>query len=118
MPESTRSRFDALVPLVIEACAETAHPDEALTRILDLLEAVSRRAAYLSLLLQYPQALQKLARLEAASLWAAEYLKSHPILLDELLDPRILDMAPDWAAFSAHLEQALEAAEPDTAQRI
>ncbi len=118
MPESTRSRFDALVPLVIEACAETAHPDEALTRILDLLEAVSRRAAYLSLLLQYPQALQKLARLEAASLWAAEYLKSHPILLDELLDPRILDMAPDWAAFSAHLEQALEAAEPDTEQQM
>ncbi len=118
MPESTRSRFDALVPLVIDACAATAHPDEALTRILDLLEAVSRRPAYLSLLLQYPQALQKLALLEAASLWAAGYLKSHPILLDELLDPGILEIAPDWAAFAGHLEQTLEAAEPDTEQQM
>ena len=118
MPESTRSRFDALVPLVIEACAATAYPDDALTRILDLLEAVSRRPAYLSLLLQYPQALQKLALLEAASLWAAEYLKSHPILLDELLDPSILELAPDWAAFATHLEQSLEAAEPDTEQQM
>ena len=118
MPEATRSRFDALVPLVIEACASTAHPDEALTRILDLLEAVSRRPAYLSLLLQYPQALQKLALLASASLWTAEYLKSHPILLDELLDPRILELAPDWSAFSSQLEQALEAAEPDTEQQM
>ncbi len=118
MPESSRSRFDALVPRVIEACAKTPHPDDALTRILDLLEAVSRRAAYLSLLLEYPDALLKLAQLASASSWAAEYLQRHPILLDELLDSRILELAPDWAALQLQTDKSLEAAEPDTEQQM
>ncbi|MBP9219342.1 MAG: bifunctional [glutamate--ammonia ligase]-adenylyl-L-tyrosine phosphorylase/[glutamate--ammonia-ligase] adenylyltransferase [Sterolibacterium sp.] len=118
MPEATRSRFDALAPLVIEACARTDHPEDALQRLLDLLEAVSRRPAYLSLLLQYPHALHKVATLAAASSWAADYLKHHPVLLDELLDPGILELAPDWTAFGHQLEQSLAAAEPDTERQM
>ncbi len=118
MPEAARSRLDALAPLVIDACLETPHPDEALSRILDLLETLSRRPAYFSLLLQYPQALRRLAQLEAASAWAADYLKNHPVLLDELLDPGILELTPDWATFSAQLAESLEAVEPDTEQQM
>ena len=118
MPTATRKRFDALMPRVIDVCASTAQADDALIRVLDLLEAVSRRSAYLALLLQYPAALQKLAQLAASSLWAAEYLQTHPILLDELLDPGILDIAPDWPAFRHTLESALDAAEPDTEQQM
>ncbi len=114
MPAAVRERFDALVPRVIEACAATPNPDQTLTRSLALLEAISRRAAYLELLLQYPQALQKVAQLAGASSWAADYLTRHPVLLDELLDPRLLDALPDWAEFRVHLEKSLLAAEPDT----
>ncbi|MDD5177084.1 MAG: bifunctional [glutamate--ammonia ligase]-adenylyl-L-tyrosine phosphorylase/[glutamate--ammonia-ligase] adenylyltransferase [Sterolibacterium sp.] len=113
MPTAVRERFDALVPLVIGACAATPNPDDTLSRILDLLEAVSRRAAYLALLLEYPQALQKVAELASASSWASDYLRRHPILLDELLDARMLETAPDWGAFRGQVEQALEEAEPD-----
>ena len=113
LPASVRERFDALVPRVIEACAAMPNPDETLSRSLDLLDAISRRAAYLALLLEYPQALQKVAQLASASSWAADYLKRHPILLDELLDARILDTAPDWASFKTQLDLALDAAEPD-----
>ncbi|HQW19706.1 MAG TPA: bifunctional [glutamate--ammonia ligase]-adenylyl-L-tyrosine phosphorylase/[glutamate--ammonia-ligase] adenylyltransferase [Rhodocyclaceae bacterium] len=118
MPDLARSRFDALVPRVVEACAATPNPDEALTRILDLLEAVSRRAAYLSLLLEYPDGLQKLAHLAGASLWAANFLQHHPILLDELLDARILEAAPDWPALSRQLEHTLDEIEPDTERQM
>ncbi|MCX7170206.1 MAG: bifunctional [glutamate--ammonia ligase]-adenylyl-L-tyrosine phosphorylase/[glutamate--ammonia-ligase] adenylyltransferase [Proteobacteria bacterium] len=114
MPATVRERFDALVPLVIEACAATQNPDDTLSRVLDLLEAVSRRAAYLALLLQYPQALQKVAQLASASSWTADYLRRHPILLDELLDARIFETAPDWNAFRSQVDQALEEVEPDT----
>ncbi|MFA7269149.1 MAG: bifunctional [glutamate--ammonia ligase]-adenylyl-L-tyrosine phosphorylase/[glutamate--ammonia-ligase] adenylyltransferase [Sterolibacterium sp.] len=114
MPATVRERFDALVPLVIEACATTPNPDDTLSRILDLLEAISRRAAYLALLLEYPQALQKVAQLASASSWAADYLRRHPILLDELLDSRIFETAPEWTVFRAQLEQTLQEDEPDT----
>ena len=114
MPATVRERFDALVPRVIEACAATPNPDATLERTLALLEAVSRRAAYFELLLEYPQALQKVAQLAGASSWAADYLKRHPVLLDELLDPRLLEAVPDWSEFRSQLERSLLAAEPDT----
>jgi glutamate-ammonia-ligase adenylyltransferase len=100
MPAGIRERFDALVPRLIEAAAERPNPDATLARGLDLLEAISRRAAYLALLQQYPQALQKVAQLVGASSWAAGYLTRHPVLLDELLDARLLESPPDWAAFA------------------
>jgi glutamate-ammonia-ligase adenylyltransferase len=118
MAEATRLKFDALVPRVIEAAAATAAPDEALSRTLDLLEAVSRRAAYLALLLQYPQSLRQVATIAGGSSWAAAYLKQHPVLLDELLDARILETAPDWPAFRDQLDAQLAAVEPDTERQM
>jgi glutamate-ammonia-ligase adenylyltransferase len=118
MAEATCTKFDALVPRVLEAAAATAAPDAALSRILDLLEAVSRRAAYLALLLQYPQALKHVASIAGSSSWAAEYLRLHPVLLDELLDARILEVAPDWPAFREQLDRVLAEAEPDTERQM
>ena len=118
MTASVRERFDALLPQVIAAASATPQPDQTLARILELLEAVARRSVYLELLLEYPQALKKVAELTGASGWAADYLKRHPVLLDELLDPRLLDSAPDWPAFKSQLESALAAAAPDTEQQM
>ena len=58
MPRGEPARaWTRLVPLVIEAAAQHADPDATLERMLHLLESISRREAYLALLLQYPQAL-------------------------------------------------------------
>ena len=113
-----RERFDALVPRVIEVCASTRNPDQTLSRSLDILEAIARRAAYLELLLEYPRALSRVAELASASAWAADYLGQHPLLLDELLDPRLLEALPDWAAFRSQLQAALDALEPDTEEQM
>jgi glutamate-ammonia-ligase adenylyltransferase len=118
MSEQAKERFDALVPRVIQAAATTANPDETLSRMLDLLEAIGRRAAYLALLLQYPQALEQVANIAGASSWAANYLLRHPILLDELLDQRLLQMAPDWPVFRQQLVEQTDAIEPDTEQQM
>ena len=118
MSEQAKGRFDALVPRVIQAAAAAANPDATLSRMLDLLEAIGRRSAYLALLLQYPQALDQVARIAGASSWAADYLLKHPVLLDELLDPRLLQMAPDWPAFRQQLAEQTDALEPDTEQQM
>ncbi|MFN4148007.1 MAG: bifunctional [glutamate--ammonia ligase]-adenylyl-L-tyrosine phosphorylase/[glutamate--ammonia-ligase] adenylyltransferase [Rhodocyclaceae bacterium] len=109
-----KNRFDALVPRLIQAAAAMPNADDTLSRMLDLIEAIGRRAAYLALLLQYPQALEQVAKIVSASSWAANYLLSHPILLDELLDQRALQMAPDWPAFRQQIEEQTDALEPDT----
>ncbi|HEY6239843.1 MAG TPA: bifunctional [glutamate--ammonia ligase]-adenylyl-L-tyrosine phosphorylase/[glutamate--ammonia-ligase] adenylyltransferase, partial [Burkholderiales bacterium] len=109
LPQSSRSRFDALIPRVIEESAARDDPDAILARSLDLLETVSRRAAYLALLDEHPAALARLAQLLGASSWAAEYLNRHPIVLDELLDARTLFARPDWNAFAQELWRQLAA---------
>lgn len=88
--EQGRLRLDELMPLVLNAAAGSGHSQEVLKRMGALLEAVSGRTTYLSLLVEHPAALTLLARLCAASSWIAALLAKHPILLDELLDPRAL----------------------------
>jgi glutamate-ammonia-ligase adenylyltransferase len=118
LTDAARGRFDALVPRIVEAAAASADPDATLTRCLDLLEAISRRAAYLALLLQYPQALEHVAKIAGSSSWAANFLTQHPVLLDELLDPRLLEAAPDWAHFAAQLDAQLDECEPDMERQM
>ena len=115
---TSRERLDALGPRLIDAAAATPTPDSTWQRGLDFLEAISRRGAYLALLQQYPQALSKVAELIGASSWAAEYLTRHPLLLDELLDPRLYDVAVDWPAFRSELQLRLTHNTDDTEQEM
>jgi len=88
--EQGRQRFDELMPLVLHTAATATSPLQVLKRLGSLLEAIAGRTTYLSLLLENPMALSQLAQLCAASSWVAAQLTQHPILLDELLDPRAL----------------------------
>ena len=53
LPNNIKSRFDALIPRIIEAAATTPGADDTLARFLDLMDAIGRRGAYLALLQQY-----------------------------------------------------------------
>ena len=118
LPESSRARFDALVPALIEAAGKQTHPDETLIRTLDLLETVSRRETYLALLLENRSTLRRVIELTAASGWASKYLQQHPILLDELLDHRELSAAPDWRELKQALQHDIDAAGNDTERQL
>ena len=107
LPETSRARLDALVPSLIEQTARQPNPDQTLERCLGLIESISRRAAYLALLGEHPQALSKVVDLVSASPWASEYLARHPIVLDELLDPRALEEDNGWCEFRQGLRRQL-----------
>lgn len=109
LPTPSRARFDALVPQLLRAAAATAAPQKVFERLLALLETVSRRSAYLALLVEHPPVLPRLAQLMGASSWAATYLMQHPMLLDELLDSRALLAEPDWSAWRSELGAQLAA---------
>ncbi len=83
-------RLDQLMPLVLEAIAGCDEPGVTLERVLKLLEAITRRTSYIALLMESPIALSQLVRLSSVSPWIAGQLTRHPLLLDELLDPRRL----------------------------
>ena len=118
LPAVNRERLDAVGPRLIQAAAATRNPDLTLSRALGFLETISRRGAYLALLQQYPQALSKVAEMVGAATWAAEYLNKHPILLDEILDPRLYDVATDWAGFREALALQLAEHEGDAEREM
>jgi glutamate-ammonia-ligase adenylyltransferase len=88
--ERGRRRLDELMPMLLEAVAGSPQPDSLLLRMLEFIESIARRTAYLALLVENPMVLSQLIRLMRESVWIAEQIVRHPILLDELIDPRRL----------------------------
>ena len=92
-----RQRLDKLMPQVIKDVGAADQPMVTLKRIIDLIKSIERRTSYLALLLESPTALKHLVELSSASPWVASFLSMHPVLLDELLDPRTLYKPPEFA---------------------
>ncbi len=113
LPAGNKAALDGLLPPLIQVAGGYPNALDTLTRILDLLEAIARRAPYLALLKEYPQSLRQLARLLSASPWAAHYLVRQPHLLDGLLDSRQLLAPPDWPRAREELRQRLIGFEGD-----
>lgn len=119
LSDNSRLRLMSLINLALpQITAHCSHPLVCLFRLMDFLESIARRAAYLSLLTEYPATLSRVIRMMDASDWAARYLARHPILLDELLDVRTLLSPPDWQAFTAELDSQLAVGRGDTERQM
>jgi glutamate-ammonia-ligase adenylyltransferase len=102
-----RERLDAFIPRLLAKTVEQNNPDLVLERVLPLIEAVARRSAYLVLLTENPNALQRLLTLCAASPWIAEQIARFPLLLDELLNEGRLFNPPHAPELAAELRERL-----------
>ena len=114
LPERNRERFDTIAERALDTVAAMSPPAKraaTLARMIDLLEAVGRRGAYLALLNEYPAALERVLDVLAQSRWAAGYLIRHPQLLDELLDDEAIGSPFDWPEFKTQLRARLAAAD-------
>jgi [glutamine synthetase] adenylyltransferase / [glutamine synthetase]-adenylyl-L-tyrosine phosphorylase len=107
LPELSRQRLDRLMPIVIRQSSQEKNADTALLRTILLLESICRRASYLALFSEYPEALSLVIKLCAASPWLSQYLASQPIMLDELLDTQTLYSAPNFKKLKIELENKM-----------
>ena len=111
-----RQRLDALVPAVLRVASREAEAARALDGMVLVLEAIGRRSAYFALLNENPAALQRLVGICAASEFLAQLVATHPLLLDELLDPRVFEQAPSRSELADDLEVRLSRVAPDDAE--
>jgi len=123
LPDSSRRRLEALLPAAVQAAQQTPAPRQATVRLFDLIETIAQRSAYLALLAEYPDTLARVARMMAASPWAAQYLTQHPLLLDSLIDWRTLFESLDFAQMAQQLSADLDACklpdgEPDIERQM
>lgn len=89
-----RERLDRLLPALLNDVIRSAPTAEVLGRVTGVLEAVGRRSSYFALLNENRGARQRLVSLCARSRLLAEEVAAHPVLLDELIDPRVFEHPP------------------------
>jgi glutamate-ammonia-ligase adenylyltransferase len=106
-------RLKQLLPSIVTGAVTRADAPLVLKRLCKVLEAVGRRSAYFSMLSENPAALERLIELCGVSSFLTDQVAGSPLLLDELLDPNLLNMVPDRKQFVAELENRVQAAPPD-----
>ncbi len=80
-----RQRLDQFIPIMLQQATVLESPALVLGRFLKILNKIVQRSTYVSLLTENQSKLSKLFNLIEASPWIAEYIATHPLLLDELL---------------------------------
>jgi glutamate-ammonia-ligase adenylyltransferase len=103
-----RQRLDKLMPRFLNEARNYDNPLVTLRRVIDLIKTIERRTSYLALLLENQTALRHLVKLSHASPWIASFLAQHPVLLDELLDPRTLYLPPQKEEMLTGLRQRMD----------
>ena len=101
--ETGRRRLQQLLPKLLALIARTEAPSLTLTRTLKILERIGGRTAYLALLNENAAALRRLVQLCGQSQFLADQIAAHPLLLDELIDERVIEEEPSREQFASDL---------------
>jgi glutamate-ammonia-ligase adenylyltransferase len=104
---SSRQRLRTFMPALLLLIKSSDRPARSLRRTLAIIEKILRRSAYLALLNENQQALSRLVSLCERSAYIADQIARYPVLLDELLEPRIQAAIFSRDEFQNELSQRL-----------
>lgn len=102
-----RQVLDKLLPLLICHIHQAKQAEFVLERVLHVFKKIVTRTAYLELLFENEGALKQLIHLCQASRWVTDYIAKSPILLDELIDPRLLHNPTKISAYGHELRESM-----------
>ncbi len=102
-----RQILDKLTPLLLCRLQKQENAEQVLARVLKVFSKIVTRTAYLELLFENEGALKQLIHLCQASSWVTDYIAKYPILLDELIDPKLLNNPPQLSAYAMELRERM-----------
>ena len=103
-----RDRLQRFMPRLLALVVQCDEPQLALDRTLSVINRILRRSAYVSLLNENLVAARRLVRLCESSSYIAAQIARYPVLLDELLEPRVETERIDKAEFEAEIASRFE----------
>ena len=123
LPRPSLERVEQLLPQLCQAAAHTTNAEETLSRLLNVMESIVQRSAYVALLCEYPETISRLSMLVSASPWVAQYLVQYPLVLDRLINWQSLMQDTDFSALQQQLHLELDACrlpdgQPDIEQQM
>jgi glutamate-ammonia-ligase adenylyltransferase len=107
LSQRATERLNRFMPLLIDRLKAAETAQGARDDVLELVAGISRRSAYLSLLVENPGALQRMLDLFSNSDWIARTVIRYPALLDELIDPALGQALPDRAEMDRNVQRCL-----------
>jgi [glutamine synthetase] adenylyltransferase / [glutamine synthetase]-adenylyl-L-tyrosine phosphorylase len=121
LDEPGRQRLQALLPPLIAdiGAARLAGAEQlaVLRRIISILEATGKRSAYFALLRESQPARSRLIEICRHGEFLVRQIASYPLLLDELVDERLLSELPDREALARELQAAMEQVHDEDPER-
>jgi len=102
-----RQVLDKLIPLLLCRLQKNEMAEQVLARVLQVFSKIVTRTAYLELLFENEGALKQLIHLCQASSWVTDYIAKYPILLDELIDPKLLHNPPQLSSYALELRERM-----------
>jgi glutamate-ammonia-ligase adenylyltransferase len=117
LDEPGTKRLQALLPALIADLAPSTAPLPALRRVLRILEAIGQRSVYFALLHESAAARTRLVELCTHGDFLADQIAAYPLLLDELVDERLLAELPERANLARDLELNLQEVHDDDPER-
>jgi glutamate-ammonia-ligase adenylyltransferase len=93
--DRSQQRLQHVIQAFLMACRKARHADQCLDHAISFLQAIVKRGSYIALLDEQSSALQRMVQVFDESLWLTQSLLDHPLLLDELLDARVIGQRMD-----------------------
>ncbi|MEY3372939.1 MAG: bifunctional [glutamate--ammonia ligase]-adenylyl-L-tyrosine [Pseudomonadota bacterium] len=107
LADRSKQRLQRVATALTLACSKARRPDDCLAHAISFLQATLKRSSYIALLDEQPNALQRVVDVFDESLWMTQLLIEHPLLLDELLDSRIIARGFDSDTLPAQIDARL-----------
>jgi len=104
---AAQRRLALFIPSLLLAAGRRKRPDVVCSRTLSVISRILRRSAYVALLNENPAVLERLVDLCDQSAYLAAEIARYPLLLDELLDPRLYTARISVADMRRDLDDAL-----------
>jgi glutamate-ammonia-ligase adenylyltransferase len=117
LDEPGRKRLQNLLPALLSDIAASGAQLAVLRRVLRIIEAIGQRSAYFALLQENAPARARLVELCGHGDFLAQQIASHPLLLDELIDERLLSGMTGRAELARELALRMELVQEDDPER-
>jgi glutamate-ammonia-ligase adenylyltransferase len=106
--KSAQKRLKEFIPVLLMLLRERQSADIVLRRVLNIVGKILRRSAYIALLNENHGAMQRLVNLCEQSAFLADEIGRFPLLLDEMLDPRLFASIVSGEDMRADIEERLQ----------
>lgn len=114
LSDKSQSRLHRVVQQFVRLCSKAVNADQCLDHAVSFLQSIVKRGNYIALLDEQQSALSRVVQVFDESLWLSQLLINHPLLLDELLDARVMGQRFHSEQLSKQLDDLLAHHASDT----